>query len=126
MLPAVGQGAIGVEIRAGDARTASLIAGLDDPSTACAVTAERALLRTLEGGCQIPIGAYARIEKGGDPGLLLLDAMVASLDGRKVVRGRTRGLRSAAGELGRTLGETLFAGGADAILRDIRPGGDAP
>jgi hydroxymethylbilane synthase len=126
MLPAVGQGAIGVEIRAGDARTASLIAGLDDPSTACAVNAERALLRTLEGGCQIPIGAYARIETGGNPGLLLLDAMVASLDGRKVIRGRTRGLRSSAGDLGRTLGETLLAGGADAILRDIRPGGDAP
>jgi hydroxymethylbilane synthase len=125
ILPAVGQGAIGVEIRAGDARTTSVIAGLDDPSSACAVDAERSLLRTLEGGCQIPIGAYARIEKSPGSALLLLDAMVASLDGSRVVRGRTHGPPSDAGDLGRTLAETLLAGGAEAILRDIRPLGDA-
>ncbi len=124
MLPAVGQGAIGVEIRTGDTRTASLLAGLDDPPTAVAVEAERALLRTLEGGCQVPIGAYARIEKAD--GLLHIDALVASLDGRRVVRGRTHGLPSGAGEIGRALAETLLEGGADRILREIRAGGPPP
>jgi hydroxymethylbilane synthase len=126
ILPAVGQGAIGVEIRAGDARTASVLAGLDDHSTACAVRAERALLRVLEGGCQVPIGAYARIEKTGEGESLLFDATVASLDGGTVVRGRTHGHPSGAAEIGRALAETLLAGGADRILREIRAGGPLP
>ena len=125
ILPAVGQGAIGVEIRSGDSRVAALSARLDDPSTARAVGAERALLRRLEGGCQVPIGAYARIEGSADGGVLLMDAMVASLDGRMVVRAKTHGSPAAAETLGRMLGETLIAGGADRILRDIRPGGQA-
>jgi hydroxymethylbilane synthase len=124
MLPAAGQGAIGVEIRAGDAGAASVLESLNDRATACAVEAERALLRTLEGGCQVPIGAYARIDETGD--LLLLDAMVASLDGGKVVRGRTHGPPSGAGEIGRALAETLLAGGAEGILREIRSGGPLP
>jgi hydroxymethylbilane synthase len=126
ILPAVGQGAIGVEIRAGDTRTAAMIAALDDPPTARAVEAERALLRTLEGGCQVPIGAYARIEKTGEREVLHIEAMVASLDGRTVVRGRTHGHPSGAGEIGRALAETLLDGGADRILRDIRAGGPLP
>ena len=124
ILPAVGQGAIGLEIRTGDTGTAAILAGLDDHSTARAVEAERALLRTLEGGCQVPVGAYARIESAG--ALLHIDAMVASPDGRTVVRGRTHGFPSAAGEIGRALGETLLAGGADRILREIRSGGPLP
>jgi hydroxymethylbilane synthase len=124
MLPAVGQGAIALEIRAGDTRTASVLSGLDDHPTACAVGAERALLRVLEGGCQVPIGAYARIEKAGE--MLLIDAMVASLDGSTVVRGRTHGHPAGAEEIGRTLAETLLAGGADRILRDIRSGPSSP
>ena len=124
MLPAVGQGAVGVEIRAGDAGTASVLAGLNDHPTACAVEAERALLRTLEGGCQVPIGAYARIDKTGE--VLLIDAMVASLDGGTVVRGRTHGRPSGAREIGRALAETLLASGADGILREIRSGGPLP
>ena len=123
ILPAVGQGAIGVEIRTGDTRAASLLAGLDDFPTACAVVAERALLRTLEGGCQVPIGAYARIEKTDEGDVLCIDAMVASLDGGTVVRGKTHGYPSEAGEIGRALAETLLAGGAERILRDIRAGG---
>jgi len=131
MLPAVGQGAIGVEIRTGDTETGSLIARLNDDSTARAVEAERALLHALEGGCQVPIGAYARMETGaagglqktGESGVLHIEALVASLDGRTVVRGRTHGLPSGAGEMGKALAETLLAGGADRILRDIRSGG---
>jgi hydroxymethylbilane synthase len=126
ILPAVGQGAIGVEIRARDTGTAAMIAALDDPPTARAVEAERALLRTLEGGCQVPIGAYARIEKTGEREVLHIDAVVASLDGRTVVRGRTHGHPSGAGEIGRALAETLLDGGADRILRDIRAGGPPP
>jgi hydroxymethylbilane synthase len=126
ILPAVGQGAIGVEIRTGDSRTVPILAGLDDYSTACAVGAERALLRILEGGCQVPIGAYARIEKTGEGEVLLIDAMVASLDGGTVVRGRTHGHPSGAGEIGRALAETLLAGGAERILRDIRSGAPLP
>jgi len=125
ILPAVAQGAIGVEIRAGDRRTASVLSGVNDAATAAAVEAERALLRTLEGGCQIPVGAYARPGGDGDRDVLHMDAMVASLDGRKVVRGRTHGPSSAAGEIGRALAETLIAGGAGAILREIRSGAPA-
>jgi len=125
ILPAVGQGAIAVEIRAGDQLTASILAGLNDAATASAVEAERALLRTLEGGCQVPIGAYARPAGGGERDVLLMDAMVASLDGRKVVRGKTHGPASAPGEIGRALAETLIAGGAGAILREIRSGAPA-
>ncbi|HTY59899.1 MAG TPA: hydroxymethylbilane synthase [Bacteroidota bacterium] len=120
LLPAVGQGAIAVEIRQGDARVSSMLAGLDDPGTACAVRAERALLRALEGGCQIPIGAYGRIEDTGSGEELHLDGLVASLDGRTVVRGKTHGRASGAEEIGRALGETLLEGGADRILREIR------
>ena len=126
ILPAAGQGAIGVEIRTGDARTASTLAGLEDYHTSCAVGAERALLRVLEGGCQVPIGAYARIEKTGEGEVLLIDAMVASLDGGTVVRGSTRGHPSAAVEIGSALARTLLAGGADRILRDIRSGASLP
>jgi hydroxymethylbilane synthase len=126
ILPAVGQGAIGVEIRTGDTRTASTLAGLEDYHTACAVGAERALLRILEGGCQVPIGAYARIEKTGEGEVLLIDAMVASLDGGTVVRGRTHGHPSGAGEIGGALAKTLLAGGADRILRDVRSGAPLP
>ena len=64
MLPAVGQGALGIETRADDAETSRLVAALDDPDTRACVTAERALLRELEGGCQVPLGAWARILDG--------------------------------------------------------------
>ena len=122
MLPAVGQGAIGVEIRSGDAQSASLFSLLDDPATARAVEAERALLRILEGGCQVPIGAYARLEQREEESVLCLDALVASLDGSTVVRGRTHGRPSEAAAIGGALAETLLAGGADRILRQIRAG----
>ena len=72
----------------------------------------------------MPIGAYARIDKTGE--VLLIDAMVASLDGGTVVRGRTHGRPSGAREIGRALAETLLASGADGILREIRSGGPLP
>ena len=119
MLPAVGQGSIGVEIRSGDARVAGIVGVLNHAATAAAVEAERALLGRLEGGCQIPIGAYARME--GDPATLVIDALVASLDGATIVRGRTHGRASEAARVGESLAATLLAGGAERILREIRP-----
>lgn len=82
MLPAVGQGAIGVEVREGDSRTARACALVNDAATFACVSAERRVLGAFEGGCQVPLGAYARIE-GGE---LLIDAAVFALDGSREVR----------------------------------------
>ncbi len=115
-LPAVGQGALGVAIRAGDDATAALVAGLEHPETRAATTAERALLRSLEGGCQVPIGALARID--GDR--LALDAFVASLDGTELLRGSIAGQPADADALGVALAARLLERGADAILAVVR------
>jgi hydroxymethylbilane synthase len=120
MLPAVGQGALGIEIREGDVATASIISGLNHEATVLAVTAERALLRRLEGGCQVPIGTHARLEKTGGARVLVLDAMVGSLDGRTVLRGSTTGDPEEAESLGMALAESLLARGAEKILEAIR------
>lgn len=121
MLPAVGQGALGIEIREADAATAGIVLALNHPGTAFAVLAERALLRRLEGGCQVPIGTHARLESAFDgTRILVLDAMVGSLDGRIVVRGKVQGDPADAERLGTDLGASLLARGADRILNDIR------
>lgn len=123
MLPAVGQGALAVEIRDGDAITARFIKEIHSWDTSTAVTAERSLLRALEGGCQIPIGTYGRVERKEEGSYQLrLDAVVGSLDGTKLVRGKIHGDPDDADNLGIRLAETLLAGGADAILRAIRSG----
>ncbi len=114
-LPAIGQGALGLEGRVDDSFVRDLVQSLDHEPTRTAVTAERALLDRLQGGCQVPIGAHATI----DGGTLVLDALVASVDGRKVIRDRVQGPASNAEELGRTLAEQLLARGGDAILREI-------
>jgi hydroxymethylbilane synthase len=116
MLPAVGQGALGIEIRTKDKKIRNVVKCLHHEETSLATTAERALLRALEGGCQVPIGTYARIEKGK----LIMDAIVGSLDGTHVVRGSKRGAPSAADALGRALADDLLAQGARAILEAIR------
>jgi len=113
MLPAVGQGALGIETRADDHETLRLVAALDDPESHEAVTAERALLRELEGGCQIPLGAWARRENGE----LRLEACVFSADGKEFVRKDLRGRPEEAEELGVRLGQILIEAGADRILR---------
>ncbi|MDH3252993.1 MAG: hydroxymethylbilane synthase, partial [Ignavibacteria bacterium] len=120
ILPAVGQGALGIEVRQGDDRVQSLIAALDHQPTAQATRAERALLRTLEGGCQVPIGAFARVEHDGLSLRLNIDAVVGSLDGANVVRGNITGTTEECEELGTRLAEILLSRGADAILRTIR------
>jgi hydroxymethylbilane synthase len=120
ILPAVGQGALGIEIRRGDDRVQSIIAVLDHQPTAQAARAERSLLRTLEGGCQVPIGTYARLEHEGSSRQLVMDAVVGSLDGTTVVRGNIRGAPEEGEELGLRLAGILLSRGADAILRTIR------
>ena len=116
MLPAVGQGAIAVEIRDGDEQIEHLTAKLDDPATRVCVTAERAFLRRLEGGCQVPIGALATIESDR----ISLEGMVGSLDGRTVFRERMGGHLEEAETLGTRLAETLIEQGAERLLEDVR------
>jgi hydroxymethylbilane synthase len=113
MLPAVGQGALGIEARAEDAELLRALAGLDDAMTRAGVTAERSLLAELEGGCQVPLGAWGRAE-GGE---LVLEACVLSLDGGDSLRQRASGSPQGAEKLGRELGRKLIEAGADRILR---------
>lgn len=113
MLPAVGQGALGIETRSDDSETANLVALLDDAETRACVTAERALMSELEGGCQVPLGALARREAGG----LFLEACVFSPDGKDFVRRELRGSSDDAAALGKRLGKILIGAGADRILR---------
>ena len=121
MLPAVGQGALAIEIRADDEGLRALVASLHDEQTARATACERAFLARMEGGCQIPIGTHARVAgPEGRAGVLVLDAMVGSLDGVTVVRGRHQGLPERAEEIGRGLAEDLLRRGAGDILRAIR------
>jgi hydroxymethylbilane synthase len=117
ILPAVGQGALGIEIREGDDVSLRAVRTLAHPATAAAAAAERALLRELEGGCQVPIGAWARVVDGR----LVLDAMVGSIDGtvRLDVNGSVAEL-SKAEQLGRRLAKKLYEHGAKEILDDIR------
>jgi hydroxymethylbilane synthase len=113
MCPAVGQGALGIEARAGDPVVIRELVFLDDLSARRATAAERALLGSLGGGCQVPIGAYA--EEANDS--LKLTAVVAHPDGSEVLREQQSG--SDPEELGRRTGEALLARGADAILRAV-------
>jgi porphobilinogen deaminase len=123
ILPAVGQGALGIEIRARDRRVTGLVAGLTHVPTEQATMAERALLRRMEGGCQVPLGAYGRMDMSGEQvPSLQLDAMVGSLDGKTVVRGKIHGDPVDADKLGRHLADTLLAGGAARLLESIRKG----
>jgi hydroxymethylbilane synthase len=119
MLPAVGQGALAVEIRQNDERVVELLRFLHDDATASAVWSERALLRQLEGGCQVPIGAYGRIE-GNE---LRLDALIGSLDGTRVVRGSIAGMPERAEALGIALANELRRRGGQEILDEINAAG---
>ncbi len=115
MLPAIGQGAIGIECRADDSNTMELIKVLNDPLTASRVMAERALNRRLDGGCQVPIGGFAQIEADR----LNLQGFVGGLDGKQVLRDSIEGSIESAESLGDTLGKNLLAQGAYEILKRI-------
>jgi hydroxymethylbilane synthase len=115
MLPAVSQGALGIETRDGDAETNALVSRLDDTRTRAAVLAERALLRALGGGCQVPIAAHATVK--GD--VLRLDGLVASLDGREVIRDRIEGDAAEAAHVGEALAARMLERGAGVLLADM-------
>jgi hydroxymethylbilane synthase len=115
MLPAVGQGALGIETRDNDKNVIEILKSIHHEQTYAAVLAERALLKTLEGGCQVPIGAFAEVKQNG----LYLDAMVGSLDGSLAFRKKARGSRSNPEKLGRVLARDLLKAGAKSILKEI-------
>lgn len=114
-LPAVGQGAIAVESRATDTDAAQVLAKLDDDETRSAIIAERALLAKLQGGCQVPIGAWARIERGE----MLLDACVTSADGLHQVKRRLNGDAAQSAQLGEKMAQALIDAGAQSILAEV-------
>ncbi|EOW9238312.1 hydroxymethylbilane synthase [Vibrio cholerae] len=114
-LPAVGQGAVGIECRVDDQRVRALLAPLNHADTADRVRCERAMNLTLQGGCQVPIGSYALLE--GDH--IWLRALVGEPDGSQIVRGEIRGPRTQAEQLGITLAEQLLSQGAKEILERL-------
>lgn len=115
-LPAVGQGALAVEIRQGDGEIAALVSRLDNRAVRAGVTAERAFMRALEGGCQAPVGAYGVVERGK----LWLRGAVAALDGSRVIRVELRGDAAQAELLGARLAEMAIERGAREILEAAR------
>lgn len=115
MLPAVGQGALGIETRAGDARTAALVSLLDDAPTRAACTAERSLLHALGGGCQVPIAAHAVVSGAS----LRLEALVAALDGEQIIRDVLEDETAHAARAGETLAARLRARGAETLLAGL-------
>ena len=114
-LPAIGQGALGLEGRRHDRFLQTLVEKLEHRPTRTAVMAERALLKRLEGGCQVPIAAHATVK--GDT--LIMDGLTASVDGRRLVRDTIQGPASEAESLGSQLAEKLLAQGGDRILNEI-------
>ena len=129
MLPAVAQGTLAIECRADDSATLAFLAPLDHGPTRAATLAERAFLRRLEGGCQVPIAANAKCKMQNakaDPVdlhsalcILQLQGLVGSLDGQAIVRGELAGSPAEAEALGTALAEELIARGADAILAEL-------
>lgn len=117
-LPAPGQGALGIEVLAGDATMAAVVAPLNDAMTAHCVKAERALSRALGGSCQVPLGGYAVI----DNGQLWLRGFVASVDGQRMVAAEVRGNPADDEALGLQLADDLRSQGADAILAGLACG----
>ncbi len=115
-LPAAGQGAVAVQARAGDARMATLLAPLDHAPTRSAVTAERALLAALQGGCQVPIGALVLPSRTGS----VLHALIADVRGTRLVRGEQPVDGAAPARSGAVLAEELLRRGGAEILADLR------
>jgi hydroxymethylbilane synthase len=113
MCPAAGQGALGIEIRAGDSVTRQHLAFLDDAEAHATTTCERALLNKLGGGCQVPIGAFAEVREGR----LHLEAIVAEPDGSKILRESLDGTDPV--PLGESVGEVLLQRGGEAILEAV-------
>jgi hydroxymethylbilane synthase len=114
-MPAVGQGAIAAQARVNDAEAADALAKLDDAETRSAIICERALLAKLQGGCQVPVGAWARFERGE----LVLEACVCSVDGVQYVKQRATAAPDQAAELGEHMAQLLIDAGARNILEEV-------
>lgn len=112
-LPAAGQGAIGIETRKRDEEIAAAVRKLNHRTSQVAVESERAVLASLEGGCQVPIGVWARMESGA----LRIDACVLSADGKESIRESRTGACENAAEVGRSVAAALLGRGADRLLR---------
>ena len=115
ILPAIGQGALGLEVRRDDENTINLLDFLNHKKTEVTIRAERAFLNELEGGCQVPIAAFARLNGKN----LRLEGMVAELDGSKIIRDELSGEKDRAEEIGIELARRLLNSGADKILKRI-------
>jgi hydroxymethylbilane synthase len=118
ILPAIGQGALGLEVREADKKTIDILQGLNHEPTEWTVRAERALLKELGGGCQVPMAAYCRVEENQ----IHLLGMVADLDGSRMIQDEMTGDRSQAMEMGAALGRRLLEAGAGEILEAIYGG----
>jgi hydroxymethylbilane synthase len=116
MLPAVGQGVVGIEIRETDAETEELLKPVINQETLSCITAERAFLRRLEGGCQVPIGGFAALENDE----IFLSGFTGSLDGKSSIQESIRGNRTDAEILGTELAENLIEKGASELLAETR------
>jgi hydroxymethylbilane synthase len=114
-MPAVGQGAIAAECRLADVEAAEVLGTLDDPETRSAIIAERALLTALQGGCQVPLGAWARTERGE----FVLEACVCSVDGSQYVKQRASATSDQAAALGEHVARLLVEAGAQSILEEV-------
>jgi hydroxymethylbilane synthase len=114
-LSAIGQGAIGIECRTGDEFINSLIAPLDHADTSVCVRAERAFLKKLEGGCQVPIAAHARLADG----MIMMDGLVGSVTGDRIIKGHITGGMDEAESLGVSLAEDILARGAKEVLDEV-------
>jgi len=114
-LPAIGQGAIGIECRIDDEFIRNLIAPLNHPETSLCVKTERAFLKRLGGGCQVPIAAYAKLDKGR----LKMDALVGSITGERMIKGHIEGLPVHVEPLGIKLAEDILSRGAKEILDEV-------
>ena len=117
-LPAIGQGAVGIEVRSDDIAVKELLAPLGHAETSTRIAAERALNETLNGGCQVPIAGYAVL----DDGQIFLRGLVGEPDGSRILRAEISGSVEQAASLGKRLAEDLLAQGADDILRHLQEG----
>ncbi len=116
MLPAIGQGALCIEIRRNDAAVGPMVASLDHAPTRAVVTGERAFLNQLEGGCQVPIAGHGRINENQ----FTLTGLVAEVDGSRVIKGQKSGPLDSVETIGSGLAEELLARGADKILAKLK------
>jgi len=115
MLPAVGQGALGIEINETNKLAEEIVQTIHDEKTYLAVLAERSFLRTLEGGCQVPIGAFAEVKSNG----FYFDGLVGSLDGSLTFRSKFRGKKSDAEKIGIVIAKEMLKAGAKEILENV-------